>query len=455
MAAAVVVAVGASVLASPAGAARGIEVVESSVTGWTIENGVASPVIGKIVSEGLPKKRLNFKLNAATGQFDNGGVAIVATAMNVGEFFEISANGRVGYKGKDLMTNVTASNIAFTRPATIMLSVTISDSKDKAAPVTEVIRIKALPQTPLTIDDESLTGWSIVAEKKQGRVGKIEVAERGARQTEIKLTRLYASVNDSAFSGPFKISDAGVVSYNGSTILCCGNTQRYPQTVEMTVEISDKKGRYATITKTITITVREPRPPTIVVLGAPYECCWDVTAGSADGAFAYVYAFPQDGDLVNFRKREHLRYEITSTAAIVFGFKIGSKSGQLRYSPKRGAPIPEHIESVRINVTVSDSSGKAEAVETYGIVKIIHPGASTPEPEPAAEPEVYRGPVSTTCPYKPGHANFGTAEECDYVTLARAAQICVAAYRNRGTPIGEVDWCRGVGWERLLPDYAG
>ena len=198
---------------------------------------------------------------------------------------------------------------------------------------------------------------------------------------------------------------------------------------------------------------------TIQVTGAPYS--WSVADGVADDNVGTVYA--------SGINQKQIRYELVS--AVDSGgatlaaktFKIRKAKGTVAYN---GGAIDG--DSVTLTIRVYDKRGsraKADPVTVTASVsvdRIIGSAAAGPaqaqiqgEGDSTQTPtDRYYGTVSAQCPLKDGYVNMGSADECNYVTLAQLAQRCADMWKGGKSVNGKspwrTDWCRGIDFEPLI-----
>ncbi len=446
---------------------RPIQVDGASIAGWSIEEGTEKKKVGTIRSTAasIPKTRWQITVNTLVTSFSSG-MSVLTPATN---YFTVAANGRVSYTG----ANPRVSGRTYTGMGTAHLTITISDTKEKASDVRVTIPIAMQAQPTLTAVESSIGNCAIIETIADKHVCKIKVAEIGDKRTKFVLDSAYSEFYG-AITGILTIDEAtGKLSYDGSAVVGSSfrSTVKYPHNIELEITVQDKKNKFAEVELSIDVAVTQVQPPRLTAAGAPYRD-WQVEAGEADDDIGTVYGFPVDGDLVKIERSVKLRYEIIQAVdldkagdergrALLVGsrnaaFKIGKATGVVSYT---GGRIEG--EQVRIRIQVSDKKNLAPPIEVVSYVQVDpQPLLTYNERNPA--PAVWRGPVHDACPAKPGYVNFGSAPTiidlqepspaplldpaeryvtvpatCNYVTEEAHREHCAVPSRWRK------DFCRG------------
>ena len=395
---------------------RPLSVDAASIAGWSIDEGTAKKKVGVIRSTAasIPKTRWTFTVNTLVTQFSSG-MSVLTPAT---DYFTVAANGRVSYTGANPRAGRTPTGMG-----TAHLTITISDSKNKAGDLRLTIPIAMKAQPTLTAIESSTANCTIIETIADKNVCKIKVAEIGDKRTKFVLesagSEFYGTI-----TGIFTIDEAtGRLSYDGSAVV--GQSFRaiakYPHKIDIDIAVTDKKNKFAELELTIDIAVRQVQPPRLVAIGAPYNG-WTVKAGEADDNIGTVYGAALDGDIVKIERRAKLRYEIIQAVdldnagdergrALLIGknaaFTIQKGTGQVSYTGER-----IEGEVVKITIRVSDKKNLAPPIEIVSYVQ-VDPQPLLTYNEANPPPAVWRGAVHDGCPAKPGYVNLGNSPIID------------------------------------------
>ena len=447
---------------------RPIQVDGASIAGWSIEEGTEKKKVGSIRSTdaSIPKTRWSFTVNTLVIQFGTK----MSNLTPPSNYFTVAANGRVSYTGR----NPRVSGQTYVGMGTAHLTITITDTKDKAGDVRLTIPISMQAQPTLTAIEGSTGNCTIIETIADKNVCKIRVAEIGDKRTKFVLETASSEFYDDLTSILTIDEATGKISYDGSAVVEQAKRARakYPHRIDLDISVSDKKNKFAEVELTIDVTVTQVQPPRLVATGAPYRG-WQVEAGEADDNIGTVYGHAIDGDLVAISRSAKLRYEIVQAVdldkagdergrALLVGsrnaaFKIGKATGVVSYT---GARITG--EQVRIRIQVSDKKNLAPPIEIVSYVQVDPPPPPLTYNEANPAPAVWRGPVHDACPAKPGYVNFGGSPTiidlqqpspapllddderyvivpatCNYVTDEAHREYCAVPSRWRK------DFCRG------------
>ena len=341
---------------------RPIQVDGASIAGWSIEEGTAKKKVGRIgpTDASIPASRWRFAVNTLATKFSSG-MSVLTPATN---YFTVAANGRVSYTG----ANPRVSGRTYTGMGTAFLTITISDSKEKASDLQVTLEIAMQAQPTLSARASSISGWTIEDGKQDRRIGKIKINEIGDKRTQFTLDRAFSELNSAELSGLIAIdADTGIVSYDGGALVASGVTASYPHDIELDVTVEDKKDKFADVELEIVITVTKKPPLTIKAIGAPYDCCWEITVGTPSDNIGTVYGAGSTQSMV-----KRLRYRLLGTGgADLFGFRINQKTGIVSYRPdKAPLAIPETagrnrepVTSMQLHIEVYHKDGYAETMQ--------------------------------------------------------------------------------------------
>ena len=266
---------------------RPIQIEPSSIAGWSIEEGTAKKKVGRIgpTDASIPQARWQFTINTLATRFSSG-LSVLTPATN---YFTVAENGRVSYTG----ANPRVAGRTYTGMGTAFLTITISDSKEKADDLRVTIPIAMQAQPTLTAVASSITGWTVQDGTESKKVGKIGLNEIRNNRAEFALDRVTSEISGQftgQITGQITIDEStGIISYDGKALVASGDTAFYPHDIDLDVTVKDKKGKFADGALEITITVNEPFKPSITALGAPYNS-WEITVGEKSNDIGRIYA---------------------------------------------------------------------------------------------------------------------------------------------------------------------